>query len=264
MPSFSDADAKEVQPHPSTTGLSHPGLAWTATYDMDAPQLNQNAAFEPPCSVPVALMSGNRMAYSSLNGYPYMSNYNLTYSSYGPDASCPRSYSYGFTLPIQMPKTTATEGHPPSAYVIEPPQTQDAMNLSDSMSCDQPFKCKTEYKEGYSTHLKIEECGYSTPYASAPGTRSSTPHDSLCGTMGRPRDLEGRIKDEGPIDKEQPYAQLIYKALLGAPNHTMILRDIYNWFKENTDKATDKETKGWQNSIRHNLSMNGVRVFQSC
>jgi hypothetical protein len=38
----------------------------------------------------------------------------------------------------------------------------------------------------------------------------------------------------------------------------MILRDIYEWFKNNTDKASASETKGWQNSIRHNLSMNGV------
>ncbi|KAF2010661.1 winged helix DNA-binding domain-containing protein, partial [Aaosphaeria arxii CBS 175.79] len=54
------------------------------------------------------------------------------------------------------------------------------------------------------------------------------------------------------------YAQLIYRALLTAPNHTMVLRDIYAWFQRHTDKATDKSTKGWQNSIRHNLSMNGA------
>ena len=65
--------------------------------------------------------------------------------------------------------------------------------------------------------------------------------------------------DRSPVDKEQPYAQLIYRALMAAPGRTMILRDIYDWFRVHTDKATDKETKGWQNSIRHNLSMNGVR-----
>ena len=64
--------------------------------------------------------------------------------------------------------------------------------------------------------------------------------------------------EDGIVDKEQPYAQLIYQALLNAPNKTMILRDIYEWFKNNTDKASASETKGWQNSIRHNLSMNGV------
>lgn len=65
------------------------------------------------------------------------------------------------------------------------------------------------------------------------------------------------------VDKEQPYAQLIYQALLQADGHTMILRDIYDWFVKYTDKATASETKGWQNSIRHNLSMNGVRHHSS-
>lgn len=56
---------------------------------------------------------------------------------------------------------------------------------------------------------------------------------------------------------EEPYAQLLYRALMGAPGHAMTLQEIYKWFGENTDK-TKGEGKGWQNSIRHNLSMNLV------
>lgn len=66
---------------------------------------------------------------------------------------------------------------------------------------------------------------------------------------------------EGGANSE-PYAQLIYRALKSAPNHSMVLKDIYEWFEQNTDKAKIAPTssaKGWQNSIRHNLSMNGVR-----
>jgi len=37
----------------------------------------------------------------------------------------------------------------------------------------------------------------------------------------------------------------------------MVLKDIYQWFIDNTDKAA-LDQKGWQNSIRHNLSMNKV------
>ncbi|KAF2090012.1 winged helix DNA-binding domain-containing protein, partial [Saccharata proteae CBS 121410] len=54
------------------------------------------------------------------------------------------------------------------------------------------------------------------------------------------------------------YAKLIYRALMEAPGHTMVLRDIYSWFAKNTDKAEDKKATGWKNSIRHNLSMNGA------
>jgi hypothetical protein len=56
---------------------------------------------------------------------------------------------------------------------------------------------------------------------------------------------------------EGPYAALIYEALMSRPDHCMTLQEIYQWFRDNTIKA-DGTSKGWQNSIRHNLSMNGV------
>lgn len=62
-------------------------------------------------------------------------------------------------------------------------------------------------------------------------------------------------KEKGPC-----YANLIYQALMEAPGHKMILRDIYAWIARNTDKAKDPSSKGWQNSVRHNLSMNGVYI----
>ncbi|KAL9595621.1 MAG: hypothetical protein Q9219_006327 [cf. Caloplaca sp. 3 TL-2023] len=62
--------------------------------------------------------------------------------------------------------------------------------------------------------------------------------------------------EDGSVSCE-PYAQLIFRALKSAPGYRMVLKDIYRWFEENTDKAK-KSSKGWQNSIRHNLSMNGA------
>lgn len=75
------------------------------------------------------------------------------------------------------------------------------------------------------------------------------PEDSLGGS---PPSIE---PSGGKVD--EPYAQLIYKAFLSRPNRSMTLQEIYKWFRENTDKAKS-EGKGWQNSIRHNLSMNLV------
>jgi len=70
---------------------------------------------------------------------------------------------------------------------------------------------------------------------------------------------EDEDEDEGLYDK--PYAQLIYDALMEAPGHRMLLRDIYDWFLQNTRKPRESGTNGWQNSIRHNLSMNQVWVY---
>jgi hypothetical protein len=72
------------------------------------------------------------------------------------------------------------------------------------------------------------------------------------------------VEDPGA---EEPYARLIYRALMSAPNHSMVLQEIYQWFRDNTLKGSS-DTKGWMNSIRHNLSMNAVRTahpyFESC
>lgn len=57
---------------------------------------------------------------------------------------------------------------------------------------------------------------------------------------------------------DRPYAQLLRDCFMSRPDHSMSLKDIYKWFQENTTKSSSGGT-GWQNSIRHNLSMNAVR-----
>ena len=54
------------------------------------------------------------------------------------------------------------------------------------------------------------------------------------------------------------YAQLLYRCLRDAPDHTMALKDVYKWVRQYSQKARDSPGTGWQNSVRHNLSMNAV------
>jgi Forkhead domain len=77
------------------------------------------------------------------------------------------------------------------------------------------------------------------------------------GLLARDRQDE----EEGSGDK--PYARLIHEALMQAPGHRMMLREIYDWFVQNTSKPSESGTNGWQNSIRHNLSMNQVSVCKA-
>ncbi|GJC90465.1 forkhead box protein J2 [Colletotrichum liriopes] len=56
------------------------------------------------------------------------------------------------------------------------------------------------------------------------------------------------------VQSEEPYANLIHEALKGAKGYTLALQELYRWFEENTDKP--RKGTGWQNSIRHNLSLN--------
>ena len=71
------------------------------------------------------------------------------------------------------------------------------------------------------------------------------------------------MKDQASNSEERtsdtPYAKLIERALLEAKGNRLVVKDIYKWIEANTNKASDPSSKGWQNSVRHNLSMNGVR-----
>ncbi|KAI2782596.1 hypothetical protein F4815DRAFT_504762 [Daldinia loculata] len=75
---------------------------------------------------------------------------------------------------------------------------------------------------------------------------------------------QGLEENEQESEKaDGPYAQLIHQAFMSRQTRAMTLQEIYQWFRENTDKEkTDKGNKrnGWQNSIRHNLSMNHAFV----
>lgn len=55
--------------------------------------------------------------------------------------------------------------------------------------------------------------------------------------------------------KDFSYASLISQALLNSPNNRLTLKEIYNYISTNYPEFTAKK-KGWQNSIRHNLSLN--------
>ncbi|KAK0732447.1 hypothetical protein B0T21DRAFT_291116 [Apiosordaria backusii] len=98
-----------------------------------------------------------------------------------------------------------------------------------------------------------------SPIGTGNGSRinSSAPSPAAAagGGGGAPSGLAGSSNPGSNNKNEEPYAKLIYRAFMSKPSHAMTLQEIYQWFRENTDKGKD-ETKGWQNSIRHNLSMN--------
>ncbi|XHF97381.1 hypothetical protein AWENTII_000967 [Aspergillus wentii] len=94
---------------------------------------------------------------------------------------------------------------------------------------------------------------YSNPsYRSSPFGKS--PLAAKTTTLDDPRTSPGSTEGDSVTE---PYSTLIYKALINAPDRRLPLQKIYSWFEENTAKGQDP-SKGWQNSIRHNLSMNAV------
>jgi hypothetical protein len=225
-------------------------MQWAAPTNLLLNPMAQNAAsYHAPN--PFSPGTGDFYHYA-VNGMSYNDNFNMAYRPNYPSSSYPRSYT-GIDLTGLPSNIDMTDSYPPTAYHIEPPNHHDATDLPDHEINGQLMQLSNDYDHHqYGSHIKVDNPnGYQSPYSDLP--RASTPHDD---SSLHPHELV--TGEGGVIDKEQPYAQLIYQALLNAPNKTMILRDIYEWFKNNTDKASASETKGWQNSIRHNLSMNGV------
>jgi hypothetical protein len=210
-------------------------MQWT-----DQPNLSLNHASQSLSNThtpnPFAVSSEDFVPYTQ-NGMSYNTNYNVMYGSQFPSLSCPRSY-HGLDITGLPSDVSTSAAYPPAVYQIEPPKHYDT--LSEPRMDDHLMQMRDDYEHHYGIHIQQgDHGGYDSPYSDM--TRASTPSGH-----------------EPVVDKDQPYAQLIYQALRQAKGHTMILRDIYEWFMVYTDKAISSETKGWQNSIRHNLSMNGV------
>lgn len=77
-----------------------------------------------------------------------------------------------------------------------------------------------------------------------------------------PDDTNGNDDDDDEGDAADPcYAQLLWRCLKETPGHTMTLKDLYDWVASHSSKAKDPKNRGWQNSVRHNLSMNAVSTL---
>lgn len=146
-------------------------------------------------------------------------------ASFHPDSDVDIPAAFNLSMPSHaMPELSAI---PPSSSAGSP----DGLQAETPASFISP---KVEHID--SQDVEFLESILSAPRADEPMQMNSARHDDKA---------------------DEPYAKLIYKALMAQPDYTMTLQELYQWFRENTSKAKN-ERGGWQNSIRHNLSMNAV------
>ncbi|KAL9118942.1 MAG: hypothetical protein Q9187_004504 [Circinaria calcarea] len=187
--------------------------------------------------------------------------------------TCPRTFGQETDTAVKTGVGSISQAHPPSAYYIDP--SKHLAPSPSSMAPHQQFQFgRSPLAEMSRMRSSLEPSRIHSPALSRSLSQSTRaemcpaitpePTDSY-EIISNPAGLHVEESDaDGGVNSE-PYAQLIYRALKSAKDHRMVLKDIYEWFEKNTDKAKDPELKGWQNSIRHNLSMNGAfkKVDQS-
>ena len=159
------------------------------------------------------------------------------------DSVPPKTYkasSYMIT-PQQQPAQTSSASTPGLAY-----DAQESSRDFSRLSISQSPRMEDDTSPAVASFDGL-------PGFVMPSRESSSDSGSTSGDL-----TVADVEDHGAVE---PYAKLIYRALMSKPDHSMVLQEIYQWFRDNTAKGSS-DTKGWMNSIRHNLSMNAVRATQ--
>ncbi|KAL5361952.1 hypothetical protein BJX96DRAFT_176703 [Aspergillus floccosus] len=179
--------------------------------------------------------------------------------------------SYNDDWPSSMATSSSGQFKPGLRRLNEPKNCPDwTWESEGSASCDarhDPSYASVSasgtlhhFSEGtdptYSATTQIEPSSTSPPPSHSPSERGT--HSSTTLTTGMGCDDRRSSSDDTEEDSngDPPYSLLIYRALISAPGMKLPLQGIYSWFEKNTAKGKDRNSKGWQNSIRHNLSMN--------
>ncbi|KAJ9666287.1 hypothetical protein H2201_003475 [Coniosporium apollinis] len=239
--------------------FNDPSLQWPSPCDLAATQLD-GSHYEMPHQAYACELDVGMSHPMHSQGFRYelapAAGYCLQPASVNAQGSCPRSFSdFSFGGHIG----SMTDAYPPSAYQLRP-QNADQEELYSLLVGEQATHMSNAYENPSGSQMRPDRESAMPRRHWRPLTEEP---DSSSGML-----LDTPVPDDGtkseddieetPMDKEEPYAQLLNRCLREAPGHTMILRDIYHWFAKYTDKSHNKGTKGWQNSIRHNLSMNAA------
>jgi hypothetical protein len=183
----------------------------------------------------------------------------------------PRSFQAETPLLVHQNVVLASEAHPPASYLKDPNQLDSYMPTPQLSEDGSQFESERGalYRSQIGNHSpdlgepyppSLSRISTRSPLDCEDVSRGFTPSSLLTFDSVDATRMSESESDGEENGADEPYAKLIHRALLSAPGHRMVLKQIYDWFERHTDKPNQKNgsDKGWQNSIRHNLSMNGV------
>lgn len=92
--------------------------------------------------------------------------------------------------------------------------------------------------------------------ASVPGSQLRSPSSYRDSPMMAQHDVDLSLDENRNLKPQYSYAQMITQAIMQTPDEKLNLAGIYNYITQNYSYYRHQQASGWQNSIRHNLSLN--------
>ncbi|KAI0997062.1 hypothetical protein K3495_g11124 [Podosphaera aphanis] len=145
-----------------------------------------------------------------------------------------------------------------STYDLSYPASLYDHSADESLKRHALAQMPSQMKVGESAATTIFSSSFSGSFTNfkAEGSKKMLMPVSLPGSL--PVERESAEASTSGGHPGEPYAKLIHRALMSSPTRSMVLQEIYQWFRTHTPERTRKSETGWKNSIRHNLSMNAA------
>ncbi|KAI1200475.1 fork head domain-containing protein [Nemania serpens] len=168
-----------------------------------------------------------------------------------------------FVLPANFGRVRVNPRYLEQAGIITP-SSDSRTALPPLPSSDQPssqFPRGGAHSRGQNSQQPIAPAppDYKRP-GTPPSAKSRVPASQAKTPAHNPISSQDDIdltQDENKhIKPHYSYAQLITQAIVGAPGEKLNLAGIYSYITENYAYYRHQPVAGWQNSIRHNLSLN--------
>lgn len=232
-----------------------------------AAQRDQHLRSEPDLTTVAPLLPAASEASTVPTGVPFSAtSINTSNTITPPDSGTQLGLSWPTTGPPVMPHPHAVvpANHDQTLYYDHPHLPQQHLDFNHGLA--------GLYIPNHlppATHHTVLADRMFRP-SSSPEQVAHAKHDSSNGwghhqkrnhQIGFVDDSSGNYDDEDDDPTDPCYAQLLYKCLKDAPGHELSLKEIYEWVAQYSSKAKDPKQRGWQNSVRHNLSMNAVSSY---
>ena len=166
-----------------------------------------------------------------------------------------------FVLPDATPQVLSTFIPAQSTthlHEMQPSYSQQSM-LSQSLESHQSMVSHASTTQGHvvqspdTARPASPHSPHNSSMISSPAFQNAFEHRPMNGTLDLSLDINREVKPP------YSYATLISQAILSSHNNTLTLAQIYSWISSHY--AFYRYAKsGWQNSIRHNLSLNKAFV----